>query len=141
MITSVPHTQYNVYILCPAQKILIKLEGGGFHRRAVVCHFLHDLEFPLALLSCQLFFGVAVNAYCYSMFVSCLSVCLSVCLSFCLFVCFSNLDDNEFIQLIYFTIIKCEIYFEILFWYIESSLNGFKWFNINSRLKALLNFE
>lgn len=134
MITSVPHTQYNVYILDPAQKILIKLEGGGFHRRAVVCHFLHDLEFPLALLSCQLFFGVAVNAYCYSMFVSCLSVRLSVlnvCVFFCLFVSVTLMIMSLY-SFKYFTIIKCEVYFEILFWYIESSLNGFKWFNINS---------
>lgn len=121
MITSVPHTQYNVYILDPAQKILIKLEGGGFHRRAVVCHFLHDLEFPLALLSCQLFFGVAVNANCYSMFVSCLSVRLSVCVCVCLFVYFVCLFVSVTLMIMslysfkYFTIIKCEVYFEILF--------------------------
>lgn len=120
MITSVPHTQYNVYILDPAQKILIKLEGGGFHRRAVVCHFLHDLEFPLALLSCQLFFGVAVNAYCYSMFVSCLSVCLFVCLFVSVTLMIMSLYSFK-----YFTIIKCEIYFEILFLIYRIE---FKWF-------------
>lgn len=153
MITSNPHTQYNVYILDPAQKILIKMEGGGFHRRPVVWHILHDLEFPLALLSRRLFLGL--------LWMPTVTACLClVCLSVCLFVCFSNLDDNEFIQSIYFTIIICvkyiskcslicefrqSIYFAIIKWvknilkfffYVkESSLNGLN--DLISTLKTI----